>query len=235
MLRWKHGLAPVALFVSISGIGCAGLGTQGVGVEEEVDLPRRNSAEWYEGQAEAPVGARQVHKYGKDWPPYPRPTGPRQQFSHIYHANHYWPHPYVCHDRAAVNELSEIQIQNGWIEETTLFDYHFHPETNELNHSGKLHLRWIIENVPINRRTAWVQAGQDVAMSTARQAAVRNSAVEMFGEANVPPIMVRITSPVGRPASEINEIRKKEMSTIINPRVKLTALPTGASGQQTGN
>ena len=39
---------------------------------------KRWSPEWYAAEAGEPVGARQKLKYGKMWPPYPRPTGKKQ-------------------------------------------------------------------------------------------------------------------------------------------------------------
>jgi hypothetical protein len=42
--------------------------------------------------------------------------------------------------------------------------------------------------------------------------------------------MLRVTSPVGRPAVEIDMIRRAEMSTIPNPRITYEALPTGGNG-----
>ena len=53
------------------------------------------SDQWWAEKAALPVGTRQKCWKGKLWPPYPRPTGPKQQFTHLYHAAHYWPYPYV--------------------------------------------------------------------------------------------------------------------------------------------
>ena len=38
-------------------------------------------------------GSRQKYKFGELWPPYPRPTGPKQHYWNRYHHAHYWPYP----------------------------------------------------------------------------------------------------------------------------------------------
>jgi hypothetical protein len=155
-----------------------------------------------------PVGARQRCKHDRLWPPFPRPTGEKMEFWHAYHAAHYWPWPYTCFDRASIRDFSEIQVANGWITEATLYDYHFDPDTQLLNQSGELHLQWILHSVPPDRRAAWVQASLDPAVSQQRLANVRNQAIAMVGEGNTPPVMLRIDTPYGRPAGEIDQLRR---------------------------
>ena len=167
----------------------------------------------------SPVGARQKCRHGKLWPPYPRPTGDEMDCSHIYHAAHYWPWPYNCFDRASVREFSELQVANGWIAEATLYDYHFEPGTQTLNQAGQMHLQWILTSVPPDRRAAWVQATVDSAISQQRIQNVRNQAVVMVGEENVPPIMVRVDMVQGRPAAEIDRIRRTFVDGMPAPRI----------------
>ncbi len=75
--------------------------------------PPRGSDEWYAMHADDPVGERQVYKYGKLWPPFPRPTGPKQLAIHKYHAQKYWPMPYVCSDREALYSVCNSQATTG--------------------------------------------------------------------------------------------------------------------------
>ena len=173
----------------------------------------------YAERACDPIGARQVTKKGKQWPPYPRPTGPANLPSHLYHAAHYWPHPYNCQDREYVRSLSGAQTSNGWITMTTLYDYHFDPDTHQLNASGRMQVRWILENAPARHRYTFVQRGIDQAASEVRLAAVKNEAVLLVGEEQAPPVLLRITSPLGRPAEEVDALRRKERDTIVNPRI----------------
>ncbi len=93
--------------------------------------------------------------------------GPEQQCCHIYHAEHYWPWPYVCTDRQVVLDMMRTQEANGWLTETTLYDYHFNGgEANELDRAGQTsHLKWILEYVPSNFRTVWIEQTDDPAVN----------------------------------------------------------------------
>ena len=191
---------------------------------------RRWSDEWYQMKAQLPPGARQRMHHGKLWPPFPRPTDERQQFSHKFHTAHYWPYPYVCHDRQFVRMLSERQVQNGWTKQTTLYDYHFDEESHELNHSGLMQLRWILGMAPEQYRHVSVQSGISHDISQARVDAVRAESILIAGEAKLPSIDLRITEPLGRPAIEVNKIQIGVIDTMPDPRITYTALPTGSSG-----
>jgi hypothetical protein len=191
--------------------------------------PRWHSEAWWRARAQEPVGARQVECKGKEWPPYPRPVGPEMPCWHIYHAEHYWPWPYLCTDRENVLSMSRMQEANGWLSETTLYDYHFNAETNELTVPGKLHLKWILEYVPPSYRTVWVQPVEDPALSQTRMANVRATAARLVSQANLPTIAFRPAMAPGRPAIEVDSIRRKELETIPSPRIAFEAGAGGAS------
>lgn len=171
---------------------------------------------YYASRACEPIGAKQVEKHGKLWPPFPRATGPANLPSHIYHAEHYWPHPYNCQDSDYVRTISAAQVSNGWVTMTTLYDYHF-DDTQQLNEPGRMQLRWILENAPTRHRFAFVQAGIDNASSETRLAAVKAEATQLVGADQIPPVLIRVTSPLGRPAEEINDIRKLQQKSIFKP------------------
>lgn len=177
---------------------------------------RAESEAYYAARASDPIGSRQVYKHGKLWPPFPRATGPANLPSHIYHAEHYWPHPYNCQDQDYVRSISAAQVSNGWVTMTTLYEYHF-DETHQLNEAGRMQLRWILENAPARHRYAFVQAGYDNVSSEIRLAAVKAEAEQLVGTDQVPPILTRVTSPLGRPAEEIDEIRRLERKSIFKP------------------
>ncbi len=184
----------------------------------------RRSAEeskeqWYAARAGDPTGSRQQYINGKLWPPQPRPTGDPQLFSHMYHAAHYWPHPYQCEDRSYVRDVSRREVNNGWIKATTLYDYHFNNDTHALNRAGRIQLRWILQNTPTNHRFAFVQTGVNAKASQFRVTSVQTEAVEMVGQNNVPPIMLRVTTPLGRPAIEVDQIRRGELDSLPVPRI----------------
>lgn len=187
--------------------------------DEDYCGPEPGSAEWWDAKASLPVGARQKYKKGKLWPPFARPTGEPQQFSHKYHAAHYWPHPYVCQDREYVRTMEEEQAAAGWMSATTLYEYHFDNETHELNDPGQRQLMWILHTIPDKRRMAFVQASHKREISEARLASVRAAAMEISGSESLPPIMLRMADSPSRPAVEVDMIRQSELSTFPTPRI----------------
>ncbi len=174
----------------------------------------------WEEKASLPVGARQRHRYGKDWPPKPRPTEKQQPLVHRYHNAHYWPLPYVCEDRAYVRNLTELQVASGWVTATTLYDYHFDKTSQELNHAGEIQLRWILENTPVQYRFTFVQNAGDATVNQKRVDSVQMQTVQMLGTDQAPPVMLRVTSPLSRPASEVVHIQRADMESMPAPRIQ---------------
>jgi hypothetical protein len=173
-----------------------------------------------------PVGARQKWLFGKPWPPYPRPTGPQQSCAQRYHAAHYWPHPYVCQDRASVFEHTQAMVENGWVEQTTLLEYHFNDEEGVLTHAGEAHLRWILFMAPEMYRSVWVQAGHQPHVTDMRIQAVQLAAAEMLGSGHVPQISPRVCMPIGTPAQQIDGQYRSWIETLPEPRINYTPLAT---------
>ena len=174
---------------------------------------------YYAARACEPVSSKQFEKHGKLWPPYPRPAGPANLPSHIYHAAHYWPWPYVCQDRQSVREHEEILEEAGWVSETTLYDYHFDNDQHTLNRAGLIHLRWILQNAPENRRTVYVQAGSSNGQSQMRATNVTEELTEMIPVGSIPPVVLRVTTPLGRPASEVDKIQRSQTESTPKPRI----------------
>lgn len=187
---------------------------------------KRSSDHWWHAHSGDPVGARQVQKYGKQWPPFARPVGPAQLPMHRFHAAHYWPYPYNEQDQSFVRTLSRAHVDSGWVTAITLFDYHFDADSQELNRSGRLHLRWILENAPERHRMALVQSAGEQTSNTSRVDSVRIEATRIVGKNGIPPIMLRVTTPTGRPAEEVDMIRRQEMQSLPEPRIT----PAIASG-----
>jgi hypothetical protein len=196
----------------------------------EDDGPEPWSEEWYALRAADPPGARQHFKYGKAWPPFPRPVGPHQTFWHKYHHTHYWPHPYTCMDRAVVQSFVDVQTTNGWLEASTLYDYHFDGLTNELNSSGKAHLRWIMTHVPEQYRQILVATDAEPSVTAQRTAQVEQEMHRQFGSEKGIPVLTRLANPVGRPASEVQAIFQSARENM--PPPMLSTLSAEASDTQ---
>ncbi len=192
------------------------------------DGPRWHSEEWYQMRADDQPGARQKYKYGKLWPPYPRPVGKGQSFWHKYHHAHYWPNPYLCEDRAYVNGILDQQTHAGWEQATTLHDLHFDPETHRLNSSGEGHLRWILLGVPAQYRSVSIAQAGSAEASQFRLAQVQEYAQTVCG-GNVPPIQLKYDTFLGRPAIEIDTLRRLELQSIPQPRLFIVGPSSGGS------
>lgn len=176
-------------------------------------------ADWYARRALDPVGSRQKYYKGKMWPPYPRPQGLSMLPSHRYHAAHYWPYPYVCQDRASVREFLATQENAGWVNQTTLYDYHFDSDTHLLNRSGILHLKWILRSAPAQRRVLYVQTADSASASELRMTSVRGVTEELVGLDNLPPVIPRVTTPIGRNALEVDGIQRGDTTSQPAPRI----------------
>lgn len=175
-------------------------------------------SDWYARRALDPVGARQKYYKGKMWPPFERPQGVSQLPTHTYHAAHYWPYPYQCYDRQSVREFVTAQEEAGWTQATTLYDYHFDTDSQTLNRAGRLQVKWIIRSVPTSRRLLYVQAADSTVASQYRMASVQNEANEILGEM-APPVILRVTTPLGRPALEIDRIQRADRDSQPVPRI----------------
>lgn len=187
------------------------------------------SEEWYRLRADDPPGVRQVEKSGKLWPPYPRPVGRKQTFKHAYHSAHYWPYPYNCEDRAYVNNLLDQQTAAGWVTATTLHDYYFNPETQQLNEAGRNQLLWITASAPAQYRTVYVSQGNSLEMGQLRVSQVE----QYFQQANiagVPPILMRQEFFAGRPANEVDRLRTLELEAISRPKLFNVGVSGGGGG-----
>jgi hypothetical protein len=178
------------------------------------------SQEWYDYHSSTPVGQPQRLRYGKIWPAVPRHCDEKAPCVHRFHHNFYWPHPYIDEDKAAVEQFVELQVMNGWQDATTLYDYHFTPDTHELNSAGREHLYWIMSSVPLESRTAYVQASRlDPNVSNTRLASVQNEAARFVGPEQTPPILLRVAVPNGTPAAEVMSVFDYRRTNITPPPV----------------
>lgn len=212
--------------------GFASLGTAGIAA---ADGSLWFTEEWYAERACDPPGSRQIEHHGKLWPPYPRPVGRKQTFSHAFHYAHYWPYPHNLEDAAYTRNVIDLQSANGWVNATTLHDYHFDSETQQLTEVGKNHLLWIAQSVPPCYRTVFVSQGNSREIGQNR---LNNTDMYLreSGIVNPPPLVARSVNFVGRPAREVELIRQAELNSIVRPRLFSVGAATagGAGGGSAG-
>lgn len=187
-------------------------------------------SEFFYPQDDSLPGVRTEYHSGKQWPLAPRPTGCPEPIIHRYHTAHYWPDPYRWQDRSSVRAHVAAQSSAGWLTNTTLYDQHFDPDTQELNDSGRMHLKWIMLYAPPQRRTPWVQAGDSPEISQARLANVQALAAAIAPPQCQPVIMLRICQPYGASAQEVDLVRRAYLSSMPNPRISYTPQNGSSSG-----
>ncbi len=174
-------------------------------------------------RANDPIGERQVYKYGRFWPPRPRPTGPNQLWIHKFHTVKYWPQPYQCDDRAAVRGVWQTQIDNGWQTASTFYDYHFNADTQRLNSAGEQHLQWLLQTAPAEQRQLFVQSVNNPGVNQSRVASVQQAATNLTGVDSVAPVALRVTHSAGRPAEEVEWIMEQQQTLRVPPSIQYTA------------
>lgn len=189
--------------------------------------PEPGSAEWWAEKALLPPGVRQKCHKGKMWPPRPRPTVERQQFSHTYHSEHYWPLPYVCQDRQYVSDIVNSQQRNGWEMQSTLFARHFDQE-HQLTSPGRLQIMDILEVNPLQYRTIFLQSTFNPEIDNVRLNNVQQVLAEVTGGTEEIPVIVRRSRDYSRPASELKTINDLYRDNTPTPR--LEGLTGGGGG-----
>ncbi|TWT61130.1 hypothetical protein [Rubinisphaera italica] len=214
-------LSQILLFAFFSGIVlCPDTAKAGWPWAKKQDCGmEKYSPEWWAYTGSLPVGSRQFYRFGKMWPPRPRPTDPQQTFMQQYHSAHFWPTPYNEMDRNYINTIQEAQVSKGWKNATTLYDYHFNSETHELTKSGREHLLWIMQSAVSHRRAAYVQASTEKYINEQRLASVNNYVNELAGPACSMAVMLDVTSPMSRPAVEVENYQRVWLENMESPHI----------------
>ena len=178
-------------------------------------------------------GGRQVAKKGHLWPPFPRPTGPKAGVATQFHHAHYWPLPYTCRDRAYVRGLAAMQASAGRAAHAAVHGYHFDPATHALTDAGREHLRVAVRaahfagSAPIAVDAAGSPEDSESRMDAVRVAVAELGAPHLGGN-----VRLSHEPAVGRPALEIDRLRKDEILSMPQPRIPVS-VGTGA-GALTG-
>jgi len=180
-------------------------------------------------------GGRQTEYKGRFWPPFPRPVGKEAKWIHQYHYAHYWPYPQNCEDRVSVTNALNLQAANGWADATTLYHYHFDPETSQLNSSGMAHLEYILFRTPVHRRTVFVQMSPSVQIDQTRLASVQNVAGVLSQNAGIPEIALRRARAYGTSAEEIDVMSRRYIGSAPAPRLPVGGATSGGAAGSSGS
>ena len=199
---------------------------------------RWHSKEWYEERAGDPPGTRQVYKHGKLWPPFARPQGKHLTFWHKYYNVHYWP------TRTTARTANTSTAFPAAIEQWLGIRHHaarlpFRPGNQPPEFGRRKPLDVESDAGPgAVCRTTFVSPGGSEQVGQFRMAAVQESAREICGD-TVPPIILKNDMFLGRPAIEIDTLRRLELQSIPQPRLFIisaggTSSASGPSSSQAG-
>ena len=225
---------PFALLLAGALQGCSA-GPQWFGRGDPNSCHEPGSDAWWAEKAALPPGVRQKCKKGKVWPARPRSNQEPQQWSHTYYDQHYWPLPYVCQDRAAVGAFMETQVALGWQEETTLYNRHFDPTTQQLTRAGELHLEHIVHHVPVDRRAIYIQSTYDAGLDNLRTEAVNTMVARCSTSGNTVQVTVRECQENSRPAAELESISSQYNASTPSPRLSSAGGSGGGSSSGSGS
>lgn len=195
-------------------------------------LSAGDSSEFWYPECDSLPGSRVKCHSGKQWPIEPRLCAPSEPCIHRYYTAHYWPDPYRWQDRGSVRTHFAAQAHAGWTTNTTLYEQHFDPETNELNDSGRVHLKWILLYAPPQRRCPWVQSADTQEINQTRLASVQAAATALVGP-NCPAIALRVCEPYGGSAQEVDLVRRSYLESLPVPRVSYAPQHGSSNGAST--
>lgn len=152
------------------------------------------------------------------------PPGPLKlfirQMIEDWQENNKWPEPFPELDRPPVHSTMETMIQNGWRRQNLLSDFHFEPETGQLNAAGQEKLRWILWEVPEKHRMVYVARTVNPSETAARLGSVQKLASQLVRSGETPPILESELPPIGWPSSQIEIIHRKFLESTPVPRLK---------------
>jgi hypothetical protein len=148
-----------------------------------------------------------------------------------YRRNNAWPEPFIWGDREAVITPFSIQIANGWRRQNLLSDYHFNEENPQLNLAGETKVRYILTQMPPNRRTIFVQRGLTNDVTALRIDMVQRAAGRMVPNGYAVDVVESDLPNDGWPADAVDAIAKRWDATRPDPRLsKETSGPANGGG-----
>ncbi len=146
-----------------------------------------------------------------------------------YLRNSHWPQPFVYPDREAVRAPFATMVAKGWQRQNTLGDYHFDPNTHELNQAGQMRLRWIANQVDPQRRAVFVYRGLTQEITAARINSVHHHLANTLRPEFPPMVMDTAIPPVDRPGEQIDQIQTRALSSTPEP-ILPPYQPAGSQG-----
>jgi hypothetical protein len=154
-------------------------------------------------------------------------------FKRDYHRNKMWPEPFLQADRQATMAPFAIQTANGWRRQNLISDYHFQEGTHQLTLAGESKVRFILTQMPPNRRIIFVQQAFAPEETQARIQAVERASSRMVPQGMVAQIVESNLPNDGWPADDVDAVTRKYNSSRPDPR--LPAASESSEGTTSGS
>jgi hypothetical protein len=147
-----------------------------------------------------------------------------------YRRNKMWPEPFLQADRESANLPFSIMVANGWRRQNLLSDYHFNDGNQQLNQAGAMKLRFILTQMPPQRRTIFVQQGLTNDVTAVRIRMAQKEAAKILPPGYLADVVESDLPNDGWPADEIDAVAKSFQKSRPEPRLKKEAAADSASG-----
>ena len=141
-----------------------------------------------------------------------------------------WPKPFVAPDREAVRAPFALMVSHGWRRQNMLGDHHFVDEKSELTEAGRLKVRWILVEAPLQHRSIYVHVAETPEITAARISSIQQFIVQVAPGGPFPPVLETTISDEGWPASQVDAVGRKFEASTPNPRLP-EAAPEGGGGE----
>ena len=129
-------------------------------------------------------------------------------FCNEFRNNNRWPEQYLDHDRSAVRAPFQAMVAAGWRSQNTLSGYHFDDLSGELNETGRLKLKSILFETPMDWRSIYVLRADDPKVTALRVKAVQAMALGMLQGEALPPMYETSVEPRGARGDVTNGVHQ---------------------------
>ena len=134
-----------------------------------------------------------------------------------------WPEQFIDHDRSAARAPFSAMIANGWRSQNTIANYHFKEETGELNDTGRLKVRSVVLENPVEWRTVFVLRADYAEMTASRVRSVQQYVTELSQGDVPPPVLVTTIEPRGTRGDVANGVNQRFMENAPAPVIPITS------------
>ena len=142
--------------------------------------------------------------------------------------NNVWPEPFGGFERQDAIQPFELMTSNGWRRQNLLGDHHFLPDSSRLTKAGELKVEWILTQAPPERRTIFVERGENRHETLSRVESARQWAERYVDAGQLANVEETHLIAEGRPADDVDATNVRFRETARAPQLPDAA----ASGEQ---